>query len=268
MHHHRCPTSHFGSLVKRRLILGGAGIVGVVLATLSPFFAAFVGTARPTDRTELPGGARLIADGFALLYVIPHGSSVALVDCGNDPKATAVRAELERRGLPDTAVTHIFLTHGHPDHTGCLDAFPSATVYALEAEKPLLEGHPERTSPLGRLVGSRAVSLHRFVPLVDSQPVMLEGKQVMPYAVPGHTEGSAAFAIDGVLYLGDSAGASTEGTVRGAPWVFSVDTSQNRQSLKRLAARLSAMQPTMTQVAFGHTAPLPVSALAAFRAED
>ena len=55
--------------------------------------------------------------------------------------------------------------------------------------------------------------------------------------VMGHTAGSAAYLIDGVLFLGDSAGSSSDGKILAAPKLFSENAAQNRASLKALAER-------------------------------
>jgi hydroxyacylglutathione hydrolase len=142
--------------MKRKLFIAVAVIVVLIAVLLAPFAAAFLGNTPIVDGTQLGRDARLVADGYALLYVVPHGDKkVALVDCGIDPEAKAVVRELNRRGLTADAVTHIFITHGHPDHTAGCARFPQAEIVAMAAEIPLLDGAPLHNSPVGRLAGSK-----------------------------------------------------------------------------------------------------------------
>jgi len=39
----------------------------------------------------------------------------------------------------------LFITHGHPDHTGAIALFPQAEVMSLDREAPLVEEGKERT---------------------------------------------------------------------------------------------------------------------------
>lgn len=239
--------------MKRRLLIG-LGVVVLILAGLAaPFIAAFAGNAPAVAGTELPGGARLVADGFAMLYLIPTGEKeLALVDCGVDPEGKAVLSELQRRGLGPDAVTQIFLTHGHRDHVAACGKFPRAQVHALSAELPLLQGKPLHASPLSRFMHEAPVPLP-IAPVEDGATVQAGEKQVQVFALPGHTDGSAAYLVDGVLYVGDSAGLSSSGALSPAPWIFSVDTAQNRAALVALARRLDGQK--VQSIAFGHTAP-------------
>jgi glyoxylase-like metal-dependent hydrolase (beta-lactamase superfamily II) len=214
------------------------------------------------DGTELVSGARLVADGFTLAYVVPIGErEVALIDCGVDPQAKAISAELARRKLDDSAVTHIFLTHGHGDHTGGCKNFPRAQLAALKEEAPLLAGTSGRSSPMSMVVGQKPSGL-TVQPLSEGDTVMLGEHALHVYRVPGHTEGSAAYLLDGVLYLGDSAGASSSGGLMGAAWVFSLSTKENRAALGALTRRLPAGE--VKQLAFGHTGPADARALTEF----
>lgn len=253
----------------RRKVLTVVGVVVVLLGVLvSPFLAAFVGNASPVDGTSLPGKAWLVLDGFAAAYVVPlEGGKVALVDCGVDADAKALKASLEAKGLSAEAVTFLLFTHAHRDHVGGAKAFPNATAVALKAEQPLFEGRPEHLSPLQHVAkdAPAPVLVQRW--LGDGEAVDLGGTQARAFAIPGHTDGSAAWLVNGVLYLGDSAGLSSDGTLKAAPWVFSVDQAQNRASLVALWNRLVNEGLGVKKLAFGHTAPGEPAALEAFAAK-
>lgn len=215
-------------LVVLLIVLG----VGGVLA------ATFMGR-RPVTDGQVFDGVRLVADGFSNIGVITIDSrQVALVDAGNDTTGAAILAELSRRQLGPEAVSAIFVTHGHQDHIGAVPLFPKAQVMALDAEAALVEGRAGSRGPLTRLFPVRPTGITVTRRLNDGDVVTIGDVAVRVYAVPGHTAGSAAYVADGVLFLGDSADVASDGTLTGAPWIFSDSQPENRASLVRLEQRL------------------------------
>jgi glyoxylase-like metal-dependent hydrolase (beta-lactamase superfamily II) len=91
--------------------------------------------------------------------------------------------------------------------------------------------------------------------LHDAEVVQLGSYQVRVFAVPGHTPGSAAYAIGENLFLGDSANQDKQGRLKAAPWMFSDSAAQNWKSLIELARRLASDSSIKTLV-FSHSAPL------------
>jgi glyoxylase-like metal-dependent hydrolase (beta-lactamase superfamily II) len=92
--------------------------------------------------------------------------------------------------------------------------------------------------------------------LQDGETIALGPRQVRVFAVPGHTEGSAAYLIDGVLFLGDAADSSSEGEVEGAPWIFSDSQAQDRASLVALDERLVRDGGNVKALVFAHSGVL------------
>jgi glyoxylase-like metal-dependent hydrolase (beta-lactamase superfamily II) len=242
----------------RRALLVVLGLVLVaVLAFAGLVASAFWGSAPLPDSADLPGGARLVKDGMVALFLLPAGgSAVALVDCGNDPEARPILAELRRRGSRREDVKAIFLTHGHGDHTAGCHQFPGAVVMALGPDVRLAAGAERGKGLLTRLFGNRperAVRVNRV--LHDGETVEVGPLSVKVFAVPGHTEGSAAFLANGVLFLGDSATDRKDGAFAGAPGPFSDSAEQNRASLRALWHRLAAAKLRVEALAPAHSAP-------------
>lgn len=110
--------------------------------------------------------------------------------------------ELTAKGFK---VTDILLTHGHFDHIwGCskLRALSSATVYALEEEKSLLEDSYLNCSEMaGR---GCTVKANKF--LKDLDVLNLNGIKIQVIATPGHTAGSCCFYLpnEDILISGDT----------------------------------------------------------------
>jgi glyoxylase-like metal-dependent hydrolase (beta-lactamase superfamily II) len=232
--------------------LAVAGVVAVVLGT-------FLGRKSSPAEAELPGQVRLLADGHVNLYLLQVGEEeVVLFDCGQDPAATVIKAELVRRRLGPDAVKAIFLTHGHPDHVGGCRQFPGARVHAFAGDRGLVEGTEAAGGPVGAILGRARPDLAVEVSdeLADGGAVEVGGATIRAFALPGHTAGSGAFLVNGVLLLGDAASATSEGGVRGAEWIFSSDRGGSNAALVELAGRLEPEVAEVRALAFSHSGPL------------
>lgn len=163
----------------------------------------------------------------------------ALVDAGLDPKAEAIIAALHRRGAKAEDVRAVFLTHAHDDHFGGARAFPQAQIFALEADAAVMRRNGWTVHDVAQ--GARTP---------------LAGTTIETFAVPGHTAGSAAYLIDGVLFLGDAAAAISETELAPNDYAFTYDVSLNHRSLRALAARLRTRQGDVHAIAFGHQGPV------------
>lgn len=217
------------------------GLVVLVLAALAGtvWYMVFANNSPIVDGEIVPG-ARTVKDSYvsAVMLDVSPGK-VALIDAGHDASGEALLAALKARGLAPDAVVAIFLTHGHPDHTAGCKAFPAAQVYALAAETGL--------------IGDAAKVGH---PLQDGEVTQLGDLRVETFSVPGHTDGSAVYFADGVLFFGDSAGASKDGKVMKAVRLTSKDSAQNVASLQALTTRLKPRSAEIKALAFAHTGPL------------
>jgi hydroxyacylglutathione hydrolase len=229
--------------------------IGLVVALLlvaagAAWYSAF-GDNEPVVEGPVVEGVETVKDGFANVFVVDAGKGrVVLIDAGKDKSGKALLGALARRDLAPTSVAAIFLTHGHPDHTAGCKLFPSADVYAMEADVSL--------------IGDAAQVTH---PLKDGDVATVGDLRVEAFAVPGHTPGSAVYLARGVLFFGDSAGASKAGELTKAVRLFSKDSALNVASLKALAARLAPRKAEIKAMAFGHTGSLtslePLTAFAA-----
>jgi glyoxylase-like metal-dependent hydrolase (beta-lactamase superfamily II) len=89
--------------------------------------------------------------------------------------------------------------------------------------------------------------------LGDGDTLQLGNLMVRAFTVPGPTAGSAAYLIEGVLILGDSADMSSDGKLAGSPWLFSDDQGMDRASLVKLEQRLTNEQIEVKALAFSHS---------------
>jgi hydroxyacylglutathione hydrolase len=243
--------------VKRMMLVAGGLALLLVLGLIALFGSAFWGSAPLPESLDLPGGARLVKDGMVASFVLDAGhGALALVDCGNDPQGKLLLAELARRHASPEDVAAIFLTHGHGDHTGGCHLFPRAEVMALRADARLAEGLETSHGPLtGMRRNAPEKSIKVARPLKDGEAVQVGELTVKVFAIPGHTDGSAAFLAGGVLFLGDSATCRKDGSLAGAPWAFSNSSEQNRASLRKLFQRLKDEKSEVQALAPAHSAP-------------
>lgn len=242
--------------MKRILKIIGLVVVLLLLVVVALLAPVFVGRRSVPESFEI-NGIRIVKDGFVSLAVVPLGErQVALIDAGSDGSGTAILDELSRRGLGPDAVSAILLTHGHPDHLAGAALFPSAQIIALAREVDLIEGRVSARGPLPRLFPARPTGLKVNRSLQNEETFTVGTTEIRVYAVPGHTAGSAAYLVNGTLFLGDSADASRGGALRGALWIFSDSQAENRASLLALNRRLVQQGADVKAIVFSHSGAL------------
>jgi glyoxylase-like metal-dependent hydrolase (beta-lactamase superfamily II) len=92
--------------------------------------------------------------------------------------------------------------------------------------------------------------------LKDGETVTVGDVAVQVFAVPGHTQGSAAFIARNTLFIGDSAEATKESKLAPGKRLFTESPEQNRASLRALAARLHPMAADIKAIAPAHSGML------------
>jgi glyoxylase-like metal-dependent hydrolase (beta-lactamase superfamily II) len=233
----------------------GLAIIVMLVAALGALIGPFLILKRLPERAEL-NGMVLVKDGMVSAGLVPLGEhEAALVDAGNDAEAKAILRELARRGMSSEDVKVILLTHSDSDHIGGVGKFPNAQVMALATEMDAAESRSSGGVPSVRSRTSKQKTVRLARTLQDGDIVQVSSIHVRVFAVPGHTPGSAAYAIGENLFLGDSANQDKHGQLRAAPWIFTKSTAQNRKSLLELARRMAGDASIKTLV-FGHSAPL------------
>lgn len=135
--------------------------------------------------------------GFVSAYIVVHGSEAAVVDTGVSGSEGSIEAALGTADLGWEAVSHLILTHHHPDHVGSMpavmNAAAAATGYIGEAD-------------LDNVAGPR-----ELVPLREGDAVF--GLTVI--ATPGHTAGHISLLdpAASVLIAGDAINGADGGVV-------------------------------------------------------
>ncbi|MBD5503976.1 MAG: MBL fold metallo-hydrolase [Lachnospiraceae bacterium] len=136
------------------------------------------------------------------LFFIPAGESWIVIDAGSD--SGAVQSEIEHLSIDAGKVLGVFLTHTDYDHVASLPLFSNATIYMSEQEKQMIDGSTYRQL-IKKNKLPESCNADRIVYLSDNEVVELGGHRVRSIWVPGHTKGSAIYAVDEeYLFTGDA----------------------------------------------------------------
>lgn len=161
--------------------------------------------------------------GITGVYVIRSGKSIGLIDTGAKPAFKHLAAGFERLGVVPGAITHIFVTHAHIDHCGCLHDLSNycgnATVYCHPAAEIHMV-YPKFLAKSTKEVFGEAYFAEHFesIESVSRQRItVLEDQQVLKF---GNTEFVVHFRRghcnhhycirdigDNILFSGDCFGA-------------------------------------------------------------
>lgn len=191
------------------------------------------------------------------VWLVENGQGLTLVDTGFAFMANDILRAAERTGAGP--VTHVLLTHGHPDHAGGAPRIARALdvpVLAHSRELPFLTGErrypriaaalqPRHPGPIQALPGSAKGALRSIGGLT-------------PWPTPGHTPGHVVYyhAADRVLLAGDLFNARN-GRLRSLGHWYSVDKAEARRSERVLGLLL----PAQVETSHGGSVLNPPSAL-------
>jgi glyoxylase-like metal-dependent hydrolase (beta-lactamase superfamily II) len=183
------------------------------------------------------------------VYLWIEGERVTVIDAAMPGRAGVVFRHLASLGRRPEAVTEIWLTHGHIDHMGSVDAIKQgsgARVVAHEADVPVVEGRANTKAGLSASPGTMERLVHwaldhavRYRPAgVDC--AVRDGDWLGSWQVvhvPGHTPGSVCYHNPGhrIVLVGDAIN-HRRGRLGVPPRLFSSDMAQAYASIGRIAA--------------------------------
>lgn len=139
------------------------------------------------------------------LYLLRHRDGFALVDCGlNSPEAWALLEHgLGELGIAPGDLTHILLTHVHPDHMGAagrLKAASHAPVFTHRLEEPFIASRYRAVAPL--LVEVEVWLLHHGASPEDAKKLSQVSLQMLDSVQPAEVdvllEGDETLDIGGI----------------------------------------------------------------------
>ncbi|MDO4333933.1 MAG: MBL fold metallo-hydrolase [Eubacteriales bacterium] len=181
-------------------------VVGIILAILAVSVMAYVAPMRsmhPLASGKIAGtDVTAIKNRINNLFFLPSGDGWIVIDAGSD--AEMGKREMDRLSIDGRKVKGVFLTHTDYDHVACVVLFPNAVIYMNQQEKQMIDGSTFRQFVRkNRLPKLR--DTNEIVWMADQESVNFGERRVTMLSVPGHTTGSAMYAVDGkYLFTGDA----------------------------------------------------------------
>ncbi len=154
--------------------------------------------------------------------LIDTGAAKILVDVGSgerfQPSAGRLSGNLEAAGIDPSSITHVALTHAHPDHVwGMLDEFdeprfPEAE-YAISATEYDWWSAADRVNQVPEVMQAMVVGAQNaLAPVAERTSMVSDGAEVVPGVhmvdTPGHTLGHMAVLVESegtqLMVVGDA----------------------------------------------------------------
>jgi glyoxylase-like metal-dependent hydrolase (beta-lactamase superfamily II) len=182
-----------------------------------------------------------------MIFLASTDAGPIVIDLGWVGGPEALARGLRASGWEPADVAGVFLTHAHRDHIGAWQVVADAPFHLALHEVPLLTGGEPPPGPLDRL-GDRIWPADRPEPgRLDLRPftadtaIPLGTDTVRAFVVPGHTRGSAAYLLRGVLFIGDAAAPRLTGGLGPPAGAYSFDVAAGRAELVRLFDRIAEL---------------------------
>lgn len=234
------------------IILGIIFAIAVVIGLVSVWPMCFM---RPLPSGTIEGTDIIaIRNRINNLYFIPSGEKWIVIDAGSD--ARAIVQEMGRMSIDGRKVKSVFLTHTDYDHVAAVCLFPNATIHMSKQEKQMIDGSTYRQllkkNKLPGLRESGITSIHssnqrvpgKLVWMTDNETIDLEEHKVRMIWVPGHTRGSAMYAVDEkYLFTGD-AFRPVKGNIRVHP--YTMDRRQAKRSIQKIRNEMGRYEKVFT----------------------
>ena len=185
------------------VMIVGISIVIVISIIAVIVFVSPMLSMHPLDSGKIEGTDIIaIKNRINDLFFIPAGEDWIVVDAGSD--VDSVKREMEQLSIDGDRVKGVFLTHTDYDHVASLVLFPNAAIYLSEQEKQMIDGSTYRQLLKKNKLPALRDS-NKIVGLRDGEEVELCKLKVRMLLAPGHTKGSAMYAVDEkYLFTGDA----------------------------------------------------------------
>jgi glyoxylase-like metal-dependent hydrolase (beta-lactamase superfamily II) len=143
----------------------------------------------------------IINDPLVSTYLIKCDSGYIAIDAGLLASTTAKALSINKI-LPDE-VKFIFITHSDIDHQRSAELFKNATIYISAPEIEMIKNNVPRISFLPFL--KNHFNHQRYKTLNDGEDLFIGKKRIKCILLPGHTDGSMGYLVDGkYLFSGDA----------------------------------------------------------------
>ena len=130
-------------------------------------------------------------------FIVNDDGDAVVIDCGENYKK--IKQTEETYNLKIKAV---LLTHAHFDHSGIAKKLQDdgAKIYISSIDAPKLKNELNLSSHFGR----KFDVLDADFTFMDGEELSVIGIPVKVMLTPGHTDGSATFIIENMLFTGDT----------------------------------------------------------------
>jgi len=181
------------------------------------------------------------------LFFIPSGEDWIVIDAGSDMKS--IKQEMEQLSIDGRRVKSVFLTHTDYDHVASIPLFPNAVIYMSKQEKQMIDGSTYRQfvkkNSLPKSHTPReSNNSNKIIYLADNEVTELYNHTVRMIHAPGHTKGSAMYALDEkYLFTGD-AFKITDNRILVHP--YTMDRKTARETIQSIKAELKNYEKVFT----------------------
>jgi len=131
------------------------------------------------------------------IYASEASKKGVVIDPGSE--ADSIIKRIREMGI---GITHIILTHGHPDHTSAVKALQAGTgakIAIHQDDVPILKDRLLHT-----MLGFRHVDVIPNILLSDGETIKTDGVELKVIHTPGHTPGGICLAGQDVVFTGDT----------------------------------------------------------------
>ncbi len=208
-------------------------------------------------------------------FLVRRGEKLILIDAGAgntmQPTLGKLPGNLRAAGVDPSTVTHIVMTHLHPDHAnGLVDDngnahYPNAEIVVHEIEADFWMG-PDRANDIDKVKGNRARTKINLKPYLDRIHRVRGSEEYLGFApviAPGHTPGHTCWLLTapgggGFMALGDVVHVSAiQISHPDAGMIYDLDKDQAVKSRKRIldmaaSERLAIAGAHVNAPGFGH----------------
>lgn len=215
---------------KRLLGVGLAGVAGLSI------FMWPIASRIPTPQADRIAGSGVVGvvETGSIAWIIPTATGVVLIDAGGSADSQNLQAE-----IGDRTVHAILLTHGHFDHTAGARNYPTTEIIAGPGESGLVSGTQPAGGWMARmskpLMGEPDYTPPVLREFIDGEIIEIDGETITAIHVPGHTNGSAAYLWNDVLFVGDTV-VGRDGYVSELPKPLYDDYAQVPASVAKLGS--------------------------------
>ena len=175
------------------------------------------------------------------LFFISLDDDWIVIDAGSDEKS--IKQEMEKMGIDGNRVKGVFLTHTDYDHVASIALFPNVAIYMSKQEEQMIDRSTNRQfvkkNRLPELKGSNKVTC-----LSDNEVIDLYKHKIRIIWAPGHTKGSAMYALDEkYLFTGD-AFRIADGDVALHP--YTMDRKAAQETIRKIKDELKNYEKVFT----------------------